>query len=85
MDSIGDTERNLKARFMEHRRPSSTSFEVSMHINDCKPDHTITMENVRILDLESSWFETRERGQRGYLHPCTKTCTKTGVCIAFNT
>jgi hypothetical protein len=57
MDYIGETERNLKARFMEHRRPSSTSSEVSRHIHDCKPDHTITMENVRILDREPSWFE----------------------------
>ena len=57
MDYIGETERNLKARFMEHRRPSSTSSEVSRHIHDFKPDHTITMKNVRILDREPSWFE----------------------------
>ncbi|KAH3880055.1 hypothetical protein DPMN_003967 [Dreissena polymorpha] len=57
MDNIGKTERNLRARFMEHRRPSSTSSAVSMYINDCKPDHAITMENVRILDREPSWFE----------------------------
>ncbi|KAH3883457.1 hypothetical protein DPMN_007414 [Dreissena polymorpha] len=42
---------------MEHRRPSSTSSEVSMHIHDCKPDHTITMENVMTLDRKPSWFE----------------------------
>ena len=42
---------------MEHRRPSSTSSEVSRHIHDCKPGHAITMENVRILDREPSWFE----------------------------
>ena len=30
---IGETERSLKARFLEHRRPSSTSSEVSQHIH----------------------------------------------------
>ncbi|XP_052221647.1 uncharacterized protein LOC127838114 [Dreissena polymorpha] len=57
MDYIGATERNLIARFMEHRRSSSTSSEVSRHIHDCKPGHAITMENVMILDHEPSWFE----------------------------
>ena len=28
---IGETERSLKTRFLEHRRPSSTSSEVSQH------------------------------------------------------
>ncbi|KAH3690377.1 hypothetical protein DPMN_193581 [Dreissena polymorpha] len=42
---------------MEHRRPSSTSSEVSRHIHDCKPGHAITMENVRNMDREQSWFE----------------------------
>ncbi|KAH3746837.1 hypothetical protein DPMN_181254 [Dreissena polymorpha] len=58
---------------MEHRRPNSSSSEVSRHIHDCKSDHTITIENVRILDREPSWFE---RGQGGFLHPCTKTGAK---------
>ncbi|KAH3737362.1 hypothetical protein DPMN_043945 [Dreissena polymorpha] len=39
------------------RRQSSPSSEVSRQIHDCKPDHTITMENVRILDRGPSWFE----------------------------
>ena len=30
---IGETERTLRARFMEHRRPSSTTSEVSKHIH----------------------------------------------------
>ena len=29
---VGETERSLKARFGEHRRPSSTTSEVSKHI-----------------------------------------------------
>ena len=56
-DYIGETERNLRARFLEHRRPSSTSSEVSRHIHDGTPGHGISMENVKILDREPSWFE----------------------------
>ncbi|KAH3700543.1 hypothetical protein DPMN_075522 [Dreissena polymorpha] len=47
----------METRFTEHRRPSSTSSEVSRHKHDCKPDHTITMENVRILNRKPPWFE----------------------------
>ena len=36
---IGETERSLKARFSEHRRPSSTSTEVSQHIHIESPGH----------------------------------------------
>ena len=56
-DYIGETERNLKARFMEHRRPSSTSSEVSRHIHDCNPGHGISLDNVKILDREPAWFD----------------------------
>ncbi|KAH3835629.1 hypothetical protein DPMN_108985 [Dreissena polymorpha] len=38
-------------------RPSSILSEVSRHIHDCKPDHTITMENAKILDREPTLFE----------------------------
>ena len=34
---VGETERTLKARFAEHRRPSSSSSEVSKHINKDNP------------------------------------------------
>ena len=54
---IGETERSLKARFLEHRRPSSTSSEVSQHIHIESPGHYIDLEKVKILDREQRWFE----------------------------
>ena len=54
---IGETERSLKARFLEHRRPSSTSSEVSQHINIESPGHKIDLEKVKILDRKPRWFE----------------------------
>ena len=35
-DYMGEMESNLKARFMEHRRPSSSTSEVSRNINKDK-------------------------------------------------
>ena len=54
---IGETGRFLKARFMEHRGPSSVNSEVSKHINSDQPDHSISLENVRISELQPQWFE----------------------------
>ena len=34
---VGETERSLRARFGEHRRPSSTTSEVSKHIHSEQP------------------------------------------------
>ena len=56
-DYIGETERTLKARFMEHRRPSSSTSEVSRHIHSENPHHSVSLETVRILDREPAWFE----------------------------
>ena len=54
---VGETERSLKARFGEHRRPSSTTSEVSKHIHTDNPNHNITLENTKILSVEHKWFE----------------------------
>ena len=54
---IGETERSLKARFGEHRRPSSTTSEVSRHIHTDSPSHTIMLENTKILSVEPKWFQ----------------------------
>ena len=62
---IGETKRSLKARFGEHRRPSSTTSEVSKHIHTNNPDHTITLENTKILAVEHKWFE---RGVKEAIH-----------------
>ena len=54
---ICETERTLKSRFMEHRRPSSTTSEVSKHINIDNQGHEIILDQAKILDRESSWYE----------------------------
>ena len=54
---IGETERSLKARFSEHRRPSSSNSEVAKHIHTEQPDHNVKMDNTRILTTKSRWFE----------------------------
>ncbi|KAI8479629.1 hypothetical protein Bbelb_426470 [Branchiostoma belcheri] len=53
---IGETERSLKTRFLEHRRPSSNTSEVSQHIHIESPGHTVTLDKVRILDTEQDYF-----------------------------
>ena len=42
---------------MEHRRPSSTTSEVSKHINVDNQGHEINLDEVKTLDRESSWYE----------------------------
>ena len=54
---IGETERSLKTRFQEHRRPSSTSSEVSQHIHIESPGHKVDLKSVEILDREPRYFE----------------------------
>ena len=54
---LGETERSLKARFGEHRRPSSTTSDVSKHLHTDSPDHTITLESTKILSVEHKWFK----------------------------
>ena len=62
---IGETERSLKTRFLEHRRPSSTSSEVSQHIHIESPGHHMELEKVLILDRDPRWFE---RGVMEVIH-----------------
>ena len=54
---VGETERSLKARFGEHRRPSSTTLEVSKHIHVDHPQHSVELENTEVLTTEPRWFE----------------------------
>ena len=42
---------------MEHRRPSSTTSEVSRHIHIEEPEHQVDIERVKILAVEPRWFE----------------------------
>ena len=54
---IGETERSLKTRFMEHRRPSSVTSEVSRHIHTDQPGHSISIEDTKVLTVEPRWHE----------------------------
>ena len=54
---IGETERSLKVRFSEHRRPSSTNSEVSKHIHQENPGHGVRLDKTKILAVEPKWFE----------------------------
>ena len=62
---IGETERSLKTRFNEHRRPSSTASEVSNHIHIESPGHSVDLDKVRILDRDNRWFQ---RGVKEAVH-----------------
>ena len=62
---VGETERSLKARFQEHRRPSTTTSEVSKHINQDHPEHSVDMTSAKILEVEPKWFE---RGVKEAIH-----------------
>ena len=54
---VGETGRTLESRLSEHRRPSSTSSEVSRHIHLDHPDHRVDMDKVKIVDVEPRKFE----------------------------
>ena len=62
---IGETERSLKARFMEHRRPSCSSSEVSKHLHQDQPGHNIDLKQTKVLAVEPKWFE---RGVKEAIH-----------------
>ena len=53
----GETGRSLNARFSVHKRPSSVNSEVYKHINSDHPDNSISLDNVRILEIEPKSFE----------------------------
>ena len=54
---VGEMERSLNARFSEHRRPSSTTSEVSKHIHMDHRQHSVELENTEVLTTEPRWFE----------------------------
>ena len=53
---IGETERALKTRFLEHQRPSSVNSEVSQHLHIESPGHSISLDKVKILDSDQDFF-----------------------------
>ena len=54
---IGESERTLKTRFQEHKRPSNTTSEVYRHIHKDCPSHTVSLDSTKLLDKEPKWFE----------------------------
>ena len=79
---IGETERSLKTRFLEHKRPSSTSSEVSNHIHIESPGHHIDLDEVKILDREPRWFE-RGVKEAIYIKVNNSTLNKDGAGTNF--
>ena len=59
-DYVGETERNLRHRFKEHRRDSSP---VGAHL--LNKHHHMDRDCVKILDQEHRWFE---RGVKEAIH-----------------
>ena len=57
---VGETERALKKRITEHKRPSSP---VGSHLKH--HGHELDQENIKIVDREDRWFE---RGVREAIH-----------------
>ena len=53
-------ERSVKARFLEHGRPSSASSEVSRNINKDKPEQDVHIDEARISLVRKSKL-TREQ------------------------
>ena len=49
---IWEIGRSLKYRFMQHKRASSLNSEISRHVNCDHQDHSISLDNVRILEVE---------------------------------
>ena len=74
---VGETERSLKARFLEHRRPSSTTSEVSRHIHTVEPGHSVDINNAKVLEVEPRWYE-RGVKEAIHIHTLQPTLNKDG-------
>ena len=77
-----ETERSLKTRFLEQKRPSSTSSKVSNHIHIESPGHHIDLDEVKILDREPRWFE-RGVKEAIYIKVNNPTLNKDGAGTNF--
>ena len=54
---IREMGRFLKSRFLENKSSSSVNSEVSRHKSCDQPDHSITLDYVKILEVELKWFK----------------------------
>ena len=67
---IGKMERSLKARFSEQRRQSSSNSDAKqIHLE--QPDHTVKMDDTKILITEFRWFKrgSKEANYIKTIHP----------------
>ncbi|KAI8518866.1 hypothetical protein Bbelb_021230 [Branchiostoma belcheri] len=51
---VGESERPLRARLQEHKRPSCVSSPVVEHV--ARKKHNIDWDRVKVLDQDSDWF-----------------------------
>ena len=54
---VGEMERALKTRFLEHWRKSSVESEVSQHVLVDRPEHRVSLDKVKILTVDNRKFE----------------------------
>ena len=55
---IGETERSLWTRFLEHKRPSSVdTSEVAKHLHVDTCGHTVDFKDAKVLDRDQRWLE----------------------------
>ena len=67
---------------MEHRRLSSVDLEVSKHINGDQPDHSTSLDNAKILEVEPKWFK-RGAWRLSRNRSTTQRSTKTQTLFNF--
>ena len=61
---VGETERPLKIRLSEHKRPTNTSSKVQLHLKENKK-HSVNWEKIKILDREQDYYD---RGIKEAIH-----------------
>ena len=72
---VGETERPLKKRLAEHRRPSCTSSPVVVHARDTS--HELAVKEAKILDSEPKWWD-RGIKEAVYIRACKSNLNRDG-------
>ena len=79
---VGEKERLLKTRLMEHQRKSSVWNEVSQHVHVDRLEHGVSLDNVMALVVENRKFERREK-EAIYIRVAEASHNKDGECYIF--
>ena len=79
-DYIGETERSFKARFDKHKRLSSVNSEVSCHIHQENPSHSVSLTGSRISGVEQGWFQ-RGVKEAIFIHVMKPSLNRDGRCF----